>query len=93
MAGISSITNAWSLVSELDLRPVPGTGRDQTEHRPGWQNGQRAGTCWRNRCGAIHPVLGMSTRLPCLISNPEEAHSLPQADLVILLLNTAEQRR
>ena len=86
MAGISSITNAWSLVSELDLRPL----REQAETKlnivlvgkPGSGRHLLADQMRRDpsRPGNEYPA-------PLLILNPEDAHGLPQADLVILLLN------
>lgn len=89
MAGLSSITNAWSLVSEMDLRPL----REQAEAKlnivlvgkPGSGRHLLAEQMRRDpsRPGNEYPS-------PLLILNLDDAHSLPEADLVILLLNATD---
>lgn len=86
MAGLSSITNAWSLVSEIDLRPLREQAETQLKialvGKPGSGRHILAEQMRRDpsRPGSEYPG-------PLLILNLEEAQSLPQADLVILLLN------
>jgi len=89
MAGISSITNAWSLVSEMDLRPL----REQAEAKlsialVGKTGSGRHLLAEQMRRDPSRP--GNEYPSPLLILNPEEAHSLPEADLVILLMNAAD---
>jgi len=89
MAGISSITNAWSLVSEMDLRPL----REQAEAKlsialVGKSGSGRHLLAEQMRRDPSRP--GNEYPSPLLILNLEEAHSLPEADLVILLLNSAD---
>jgi uncharacterized protein (DUF697 family) len=86
MAGVRDITNAWSLVSELDLRPL----REQAETRlnialVGKPGSGRHLLAEQMRRDPSRP--GQECPTPVAILEPGDAHSLPQANLVILLLN------
>jgi uncharacterized protein (DUF697 family) len=89
MAGLSSITNAWSMVSEIDLRPL----REQAEAKlsitlVGKPGSGRHLLAEQMRRDPSRPENEYPS--PLLILNPEDALSLPEADLVILLLNAAD---